>query len=79
MPDSWRAWQVLERFDRPFVTLYSDRDIVAPDGWKAFVERVPGARGQPHRILAGGGPFLQEDIPDAYGGALLAWLRSAGV
>lgn len=76
LPDNWRAWQVLERWQRPLVTLYSDRDIVAPAGWKTLVERVPGAKGQPHAILAGGGHFLQEDIPDAYNAALLDWLRT---
>jgi haloalkane dehalogenase len=75
LPDNWRAWQVLERWQRPLVTLYSDRDIVAPAGWQALVLRVPGAKGQPHAILAGGGHFLQEDIPDAYNAALLDWLR----
>lgn len=74
LADNWHAWRVLERFERPFVTLYSDRDVVAPGGWQAFVERVPGARGQPHAILAGGGHFLQEDLPEAYTAALLAWL-----
>ena len=78
LPDNWHAWRVLERFERPFVTLYSDRDVVAPRGWQAFVERVPGARGQPHAILAGGGHFLQEDLPEAYTAALLAWLGPPG-
>lgn len=75
LPDNWRAWQVLERFERPFLTLYSDRDIVAPTGWQALVERIPGAKGQPHRVLEGGGHFLQEDLPEAYTQALTAWLR----
>jgi haloalkane dehalogenase len=75
LPDNWRAWKVLERFERPLVTLYSDRDIVAPQGWQALVARVPGAKGQPHAVLEGGGHFLQEDVPEAYTSALLAWLE----
>lgn len=74
LPDNWRAWKVLERFAGPFLTVYSDRDVVAPSGWKPFVERVPGATGQPHVILAGGGHFLQEDVPDDYTRVLLDWL-----
>jgi haloalkane dehalogenase len=77
LPDNWRAWKVLERFERPFVTLYGEKDVVAPSGWRAFVARVPGAKGQPHRILPGAGHFLQEDTPDAYGRALADWLRTA--
>jgi haloalkane dehalogenase len=76
LPDNWRAWQVLERWGRPFLTLYSDKDIVAPTGWQTLVARVPGAKGQPHEILEGGGHFLQEDVPDEYNRALLAWLAA---
>jgi haloalkane dehalogenase len=47
---------------------------VASSGWKTLVARVPGAKGQPHTILAGGGHFLQEDIPEAYDRVLLDWL-----
>jgi len=75
LPDNWRAWQVLERYQRPFLTLYSDRDIVAPSGWQALVARIPGAAGQPHQVLTGGGHFLQEDLPEAYTQALTTWLR----
>ena len=38
--------------------------------------RIPGAAGQPHVILEGGGHFLQEDIGEAYTEALLSWLVS---
>ncbi len=74
LADNWHAWKVVERFAGPFVTLYSDRDIVAPAGYRQFVERVPGALGQPHAILAGGGHFLQEDVPEEFTRALIDWL-----
>ena len=76
LPDNFEAWKTLERFDRPFVTIFSDQDQIAPDGWKPLVARIPGAKGQPHQILEGGGHFLQEDIPEAYTKAVVDWLRS---
>jgi len=76
LSDNWQAWKTLEQFAGPFVTIFSDKDIIAPDGWKPLVKRIPGAKGQPHVILEGGGHFLQEDIPEAYNEALIAWLRS---
>jgi haloalkane dehalogenase len=55
------TWAALERFDRPFLTVFSDGDD-ASAGWDAvFRERVPGARGQPHAIIEGAGHFIQED------------------
>ena len=56
------AWTVLEAFDKPFLTAFSDGDAVTRGGEAAFQARVPGAKGQPHVILSGG-HFLQEDSP----------------
>ena len=56
------AWKVLERFDKPFITAFSDGDAVTRGGEAAFQARVPGAKGQPHVTLHGG-HFLQEDSP----------------
>ena len=56
------AWSVLERFDKPFLTAFSDGDAVTRGGEAVFQARVPGARGQPNVILPGG-HFLQEDSP----------------
>ncbi|MFN3943815.1 MAG: haloalkane dehalogenase [Allosphingosinicella sp.] len=57
------AWCALERFDKPFLTAFSDRDPVTNGGERIFQARVPGTRGQPHVTLPGG-HFLQEDCPD---------------
>lgn len=63
VPDQRAAWQVLTRFERPFVTAFSDRDPITAGGDRPFRKLVPGAQGQPHETLAGGGHFLQEDVP----------------
>ncbi|MEO1594516.1 MAG: haloalkane dehalogenase [Pseudomonadota bacterium] len=60
--DNRDAWQSLERFERPVLTLFSDRDPVTRGGARPFQDRVPGAKGQPHETLRGGGHFLQEDL-----------------
>jgi haloalkane dehalogenase len=56
-----RAWEVLERFERPFLTAFSDSDPVTKGGEGVFQRRVPGAQGQPHTTIEGAGHFLQED------------------
>jgi haloalkane dehalogenase len=71
------AWEVLDVWTKPVLTIFSDKDAVAPDGWKPIVARVPGATDQPHVILEGGGHFLQEDIGEAYTEALTSWLGAA--
>ena len=55
------AWDVLEQFDRPFLTAFSDQDAITAGGDKAFQTLVPGTKDQPHTTIEGGGHFLQED------------------
>lgn len=71
------AWKVLERWTKPVLTIFSDTDVVAPQGWEAIVARVPGAQGQPHVTLKDGGHFVQEDIAGEYTKTLLNWLGAA--
>lgn len=59
--DNVAAWTVLEAFDRPFLLTFSDRDAITRGGDKVFLAKVPGAAGQPHTTMVGGGHFLQED------------------
>lgn len=56
-----RAWAVLERWQKPFLTAFSDQDPITRGAERVFQKRIPGAQGQPHTTLAGGGHFLQED------------------
>jgi haloalkane dehalogenase len=70
------AWAVLERFERPVLTAFGDKDAVTKGGEKAFIDRIPGARGQPHRIIAGGGHFIQEDAPDELCGLIDDLIRA---
>ncbi len=56
------SWNVLKTWDKPFVTAFSDQDPVSKGGEAIFQKLIPGAAGQPHQILKGGGHFLQEDV-----------------
>ena len=61
-PANRAAWDVLRRFDRPFLTAFSDGDPITGGGDRVFQELVPGAQGRRHTTLQGGGHFLQEDV-----------------
>ena len=56
-----KAWETLSSFEKPFLTAFSDRDPVTGGGDAIFQRQVPGAEGQPHTTIEGGGHFLQED------------------
>jgi len=55
-----RAWEVFERWEKPFLTAYGDSDPVTRGGERPFQERVPGAQGQRHVTVQGAGHFIQE-------------------
>jgi haloalkane dehalogenase len=60
-PANRAAWEVLERFDKPFLTAFSDGDPITGGAEVALQRRIPGAAGQQHVTIEGGGHFLQED------------------
>ena len=55
------AWTVLEGWDRPVLTAFSDMDPITKGADEVFQERLGGAEGQAHTTIEGGGHFLQED------------------
>jgi len=55
------AWTVLEHWDKPLLTAFSDGDPITRGGARPFEARVPGARGRTHASITGAGHFLQED------------------
>ena len=56
-----RGWDVLRTFTKPFLCAFSDSDPITKGGDAIFLREVPGAQGQAHRAIEGGGHFLQED------------------
>lgn len=70
-----KAWQVLEKIDRPFLTAFSDQDPSTKAWERVFRERVPGARGQAHCEIAGAGHFVQEEKGEELAGVLIELLR----
>jgi haloalkane dehalogenase len=54
------AWEVLGKWDKPFLTAFSTRDPVTRGGDEYLQKRIPGAKGQYH-VRLDGGHFVQED------------------
>jgi len=77
-PDNQRAWQALERFDRPFLCAFSDLDPITRGAERPLIARIPGAAGQPHTTIEGAGHFLQEDRGPRLAQVVADWARRAG-
>ncbi|WP_448641839.1 haloalkane dehalogenase [Geodermatophilus sp. URMC 63] len=70
------AWEVLSRWEKPFLTAFSDSDPITGGGDRVFQRLVPGAQGMPHTTLRGGGHFLQEDVGPELGRAVAAFVAA---
>jgi len=74
--DNVAAWEVLSAFDKPFLLCFSDSDPVTRGGDAPFLSKVPGAQGQPHVTIEGGGHFFQEDRGPELADLLIGFIGS---
>jgi haloalkane dehalogenase len=70
------AWEVFKRWEKPFLTLFSDRDPITRGGHRIWQQQVPGAQGQPHAKTRGAGHFLQEDKGAEVAQAIVSFMRA---
>ena len=59
--DNRRSWEILEQWQKPFLTTFSNRDPITRGGDRPFQSRVPGAKNREHVKIRNAGHFLQED------------------
>ena len=76
IPANRAAWKVFERWEKPFITAFSDGDPVTRGGEKRWIDTVPGAKGQAHTILADAGHFLQDDVPEALSEVVINFIKA---
>ena len=75
LPAQARAWEVFSKWEKPFLCAFSDNDPVTRGGDRLFRERVPGAQGQPHTTIEGGGHFLQEGRGDVLANLIVDFIK----
>ncbi|MEM1155685.1 MAG: hypothetical protein AAGI44_16230 [Pseudomonadota bacterium] len=75
MLQSKAAWQKLGTFTKPVLTLSGNRDPISRGLEKLIHQRIPGAKGQNHKIVKGGGHFIQEDKPEELVSEILSFLE----
>ncbi|NNE68536.1 MAG: haloalkane dehalogenase [Pyrinomonadaceae bacterium] len=71
------AWKVLHEWKKPFLTAFSDKDPITRGGDKILRRRIPGAKGQAHFTIEGGGHFLQEDKGEELAEVIVNFIRSS--
>jgi haloalkane dehalogenase len=74
-PANRKAWEVLNKWEKPFLCAFGDSDPVTKGGDKAFIAAVPGTKNQPHTTIVGGGHFIQEDRGEELAKVIVDWLK----
>lgn len=69
------AWEVLKKWEKPFLTTFSNRDPITRGGDKLFQKLVPGAAGQAHVTIRNAGHFLQEDKGPEIASAIIEFIK----
>lgn len=71
-----RAWEVLARWEKPFLCAFSDADPITRGADAVFRKLVPGTAGQPHVAIEGAGHFLQEDKGEELARVVVAFIEA---
>jgi haloalkane dehalogenase len=71
------AWESLRELKIPFLCAFSDRDPVTAGADRVLRSDIPGAAGQPHTTIEGGGHFLQEDCGPALAKVVVDFVSSS--
>jgi haloalkane dehalogenase len=69
------AWEVLTRWDRPFLVAFSDSDPITGAMAPILRKTVPGAAGLDHPVIENAGHFLQEDAGERLGRVVADFVR----
>lgn len=71
-----KAWDFFYQCEIPLLCAFSDNDPVSRNAAPILKKNIPGAQGQPHREIQGGGHFLQEGRGEELAGIVADFVLS---
>jgi haloalkane dehalogenase len=76
VPANLKAWEVLSRWEKPFLTAFSDSDPITRGGDAQFQKTIPGAKGMKHTTITNAGHFVQEDKGEEWARIIVEFIRT---
>lgn len=67
------AWKSLSAWEKPMLLCFSDSDPISAPWKQPFLDKVPGAQGQPH-ITLNGHHFIQEEDGVRWANTVIEWI-----
>ena len=74
--DNRKAWMNLMKWEKPFLTCFSDSDPITKGGDMVLQGIIPGIKGQPHTTIEKAGHFVQEDKPEELAMIILDFMKN---
>ncbi len=71
------AWKIFKDWQKPFLTIFSNRDPITRGGQKVWQETVTGAEKLEHVKIRNAGHFLQEDKGPELAEVLIAFIATS--
>lgn len=75
VPANLKAWEVFSRWEKPFLTAFSDSDPITQGGDAYFQKTIPGAKGMKHTTIMSAGHFVQEDKGGEWARIIVEFIR----
>jgi haloalkane dehalogenase len=75
VPANLKAWEVFSRWEKPFLTAFSDSDPITRGGDAHFQKTIPGAKGMKHTTIMSAGHFVQEDKGGEWARIIVEFIR----
>ena len=69
------AWKVFQKWEKPFLLAFSNRDPITRGADKPFRELVPVTANQPHTTIRNAGHFLQEDKGPEFAAVIIDFIK----
>ena len=74
VPFMLKAREVLKRWDKPALIMFSDKDPIMSGAWKWFYHNIPTAKNQERITIKDAGHFLQEEKGEEIAGHILDFM-----
>ena len=75
VPANLKAWDVLSRWEKPFLTAFSDSDPITRGADAHFQKTIPGTKGMKHTTIMSAGHFVQEDKGGEWARIIVEFIR----
>lgn len=75
-PANRAAWEVLMKWEKPFLTAFGDSDKITRGGDRFMQQAIPGCAGRAHTTIEAAGHFVQEDKGEELARITAAFIES---